>query len=65
MKNTLAIFALASILMAGAAWAGSLSDPIVAPEVVAADAVQSAASFEGILAALAVIAIILGAASAF
>ncbi|MCZ7675528.1 MAG: hypothetical protein M5U35_06205 [Roseovarius sp.] len=51
--------------MAGAAYAGSLADPIVAPEIVAADTVQSASHAEMIIAALAIITIILGAAGAF
>jgi len=65
VKKTLAIVAIASVLVASAAYAGSLSDPIVAPEVVAADTVQSASHVEMIVAALAIITIILGAAGAF
>ena len=65
MKKTLATVALASILVAGStAYAGSLSDPIVAPEVIMADTVESASHVEMIIAALAVILIILGAAGA-
>ena len=63
MKKTLATVAFASILAASTAYAGSLSDPIVAPEVVMADAVESASHVEMIIAALAVILIIVGAAS--
>lgn len=65
MKKTLAIVAIASILVAGTAYAGSLADPIVAPEVVAADTMQSASHVEMIIATLAIITIILGAAGAF
>ena len=57
--------ALAALLVAGTADAGSLSDPVVAPEVVAADTVESSANVEGLIAAVTVIAIILGAAEAF
>lgn len=52
-------------MVAGAAYAGSLSDPVVAPEVVMADTVETASHPEMIIAALAVITIILGAAGAF
>jgi len=65
VKKTLAIVAIASILVAGTAYAGSLSDPIVAPDVVAADTIQNASHVEMIVAALAIITIILGAAGAF
>jgi len=51
--------------VAGTAYAGSLSDPIVAPDVIAADTIQSASHVETIIAALAIITIILGAAGAF
>ena len=60
MKKTLTAVALASLMMAGAAYAGSLSDPVVTPQVVMTEAVQSASHAEMILAAVAVIAIILG-----
>ncbi|GAB4284640.1 MAG: hypothetical protein Kow0058_03820 [Roseovarius sp.] len=68
VKKTIAIFAVASILIAGAAiaaHAGSLSDPVVTPEVVAADTVATASHPEMIVAALAIIVIILGTAGAF
>jgi len=65
VKKAITIAAVASILLVGAAYAGSLSDPIVAPEVVMADAVQSASHVDTLLAAVTVIAIILGAAGAF
>lgn len=60
MKKTLTAVAILTVLAAGTAYAGSLSEPIVAPEVVMADAVQSASHVEMILVALTVIAIILG-----
>jgi len=69
VKKTLAIVAIASFLavglFAGMADAGSLADPIVEPEIVMADTVQSAPDVYMIVAALAIIAIILGAAGAF
>ena len=51
--------------MGTAAYATGLTDPIVEPEVVVADAVHNSSNVEGILAVVAVIAIILGAAGAF
>lgn len=60
MKKTLTAVVMLTVLAAGAAYAGSLSDPVVAPEVVMADAVDNASHAEMIIAALAVIAIILG-----
>lgn len=69
MKKTLAIVAIASFLaigiFSGMVEAGSLSDPIVEPEIVMADTVQSAPDVYVIVAALALIAILLGAAGAF
>ncbi|MEQ8899320.1 MAG: hypothetical protein RID23_19745 [Roseovarius sp.] len=60
MKKTLAAAAIASLLVAGTAHAGSLSDPIVTPDVVMVDAVDNSSNVEGLIAAVAVIAIILG-----
>ena len=65
MKKTLIAVALTALVAGGAAYAGSLSDPIVAPEIVMADTVASSSYDVQILAALAVIVIILGAAGAF
>ncbi|MCG6904233.1 MAG: hypothetical protein LJE68_16290 [Rhodobacter sp.] len=47
-------------LVASAAWAGGLSDPVVAPEVVLSQTVDSAGSDEWILALLVVLTIGLG-----
>ncbi|MEQ9175848.1 hypothetical protein [Roseovarius indicus] len=60
MKKTLAAAAIAATLVAGTASAGSLSDPIVTPDVVMVDAQENASNVEGLIAAVAVIAIILG-----
>ena len=60
MKKTLAAAAIAATLVAGPASAGSLSDPIVTPDVVMVDAQENASNVEGLIAAVAVIAIILG-----
>lgn len=65
MKKTLTATAIAAVLIAGTAYAGSLSEPVIPPDVVTADAVENASSVEGLLATAAVIAIILGAAGAF
>ena len=65
MKNTFVAVAVTAALACSAAYAGSLSDPVVAPEVVMADTVASSSYDVQILAALAVMVIILGAASAF
>ncbi|WP_397542965.1 hypothetical protein [Roseovarius salis] len=65
MNKTLIAVTFAAILVTGAAYAGTLSDPVVAPEVVVADAVESSSNVEGLIAAVALIAIILGAAGAF
>lgn len=60
------IAAVAAIYAVEPAMAGSLSDPVVTPQVVMADTVDhSTGNVEGILAAVAVIAILLGAAGAF
>ncbi len=64
MKTILTAVTFVAIL-GGAAYATGLTDPIVEPEVVVADAVQSSDDVLMILAAVAVIAIILGASSAF
>ncbi|KZY40129.1 hypothetical protein A3731_01675 [Roseovarius sp. HI0049] len=60
MKKTFAAAAIASLLVAGTAQAGSLSDPIVTPDVVMVDAVDNSSNVEGLIAAVAIIAIILG-----
>lgn len=60
MKKTLAAVAIATAMIAGTASAGSLSDPIVTPDVVMVDAQENASNVEGLIAAIAVIAIILG-----
>ena len=65
VKKNFAAAAIAAIFLAGAADAGSLADPVVAPEVVAADSVKSSNNVEGLIAAVTVMTIILGAASAF
>ena len=64
MKTILTAFVFAAIL-GGAAYATGLTDPIVEPEVVVADAVQSSGNVEAILFALAIMVIVLGASSAF
>ncbi len=60
MKRTLSAVVIIACLTVGTAHAGSLSDPVVEPEVVMVDAAQTAGHPEMILAALAVMAIILG-----
>jgi hypothetical protein len=59
MKTTLTsiIFVAA---FSGAALAGGISDPVVAPEVVAAEAAADSDKVGGLIAALAVILIIAG-----
>lgn len=49
-------------LAASASWAGGLNDPVIAPEVVAEEAVQSASSDEWVLALMVVLTIGLGIA---
>ena len=63
MKNTVAaIIAAASLSLAAPASAGSLSDPVVTPEVVAADTIENASSdnIQGLLAMLTLVLIIVG-----
>ena len=65
MKKNIVAAAIGAIFLAGAADAGSLADPVVAPEVVAADSVKSSNNVEGLIAAVTVMTIILGSAGAF
>lgn len=63
MKNTIAAFVCAaSLSFAAPALAGSLSDPVVEPEVIVEETVQSSSSekIQGLLAALTVTLIIIG-----
>lgn len=60
MQKTLAAAAITALLVAGPAQAGSLSDPVVTPDVVMVDAVDNSSNVEGLIAAVAVITIILG-----
>lgn len=50
--------------LSGAAMAGGLSDPIVTPEVIAADAVDTSDKIGGLIAFGTLLVIILGAAGA-
>lgn len=59
MKSTIAGFCIL-IALSGAAVAGGLSDPVVAPEVIAAEAASDSDKMGGLIAALAVILIIVG-----
>jgi hypothetical protein len=59
MKTTIAGFCIL-IALSGAAVAGGLSDPVVAPEVIAAEAAADSDKMGGLIAALAVILIIVG-----
>ena len=65
MKHLLVAAALVFVIAAEPSLAGSLSDPIVEPAVVAEDATNSSEKLEGTLAGLALLLIILGAAGAF
>jgi hypothetical protein len=63
VKNTIpAIFAAASLSLAAPAVAGSLSDPVVEPEVIAEDSIENASSdnIQGLLAMLTLVLIIVG-----
>ena len=60
MKKTLAAAAIAALLAAGTAHAGSLNDTVITPDVVMVDAVDNSSNVEGLIAAVAVTAIILG-----
>ncbi|MFO7770713.1 MAG: hypothetical protein R6V38_05095 [Roseovarius gahaiensis] len=61
MKTTVfTVLALAAF--SGAAIASGLSDPVVAPEVIAADAVDTSDKIGGLVAFVTVLLIILGAA---
>ena len=61
MKTTI-FTTLALAALSGAAIAGGLSDPVVVPEVIAADAVDSSDKIGGLVAFVTVLLIILGAA---
>lgn len=66
MKKTIAAFVCAaSLSLAAPATAGSLSDPVVEPEVVVEDTMQSSSSdkMQGLLAALTVTLMIIGMGS--
>jgi hypothetical protein len=63
VKNTIAaILAAASLSLAAPAVAGSLSDPVVTPEVIAEDTIENASSdkIQGLLAMLTLVLIIVG-----
>lgn len=60
MKKTICALIFATAIGGSAATAGSLSDPVVTPEVVAEEAVQSSENVEGMIAAVAVLLIIAG-----
>lgn len=59
MKTTVTSICILAAL-SGAALAGGLSDPVVAPDVVAAEAVAESGKLGGLIAAIAVILIIVG-----
>lgn len=66
MKNTIAALACAvSLSLAAPATAGSLTDPVVSPEVVAEDTTQSSSSanMQALLAMLTVSLMIIGVGS--
>jgi len=66
VKNTIAAFVCAaSLSLAAPATAGSLSDPVVEPEVVVEDTTQSSSSadMQGLLAMLTVSLMIIGIGS--
>lgn len=65
MQKTATTLFLLAALAASPVLAGSLADPIVEPSVIVNDTVESSGQLEGILATLAVITILLGAAGAF
>lgn len=63
MKNTIAAFVCAaSLSFAAPTFAGSLADPMVAPEVIVEDTTQSSSSdkMQGLLAMLTVTLMIIG-----
>jgi len=63
VKNTVAaIFAAASLSLTAPAVAGSLSGPVVEPEVIAEDSIENASSdnIQGLLAMLTLVLIIVG-----
>ncbi|MGQ3486071.1 hypothetical protein [Roseovarius pacificus] len=60
-KPIVTLIALAA--MTGAAMAGGLSDPVVAPEIVAEAAVDSSEKAGGLIAAIALLLIIIGMGS--
>nr|WP_317054955.1 hypothetical protein [Roseovarius sp. W115] len=64
VKHLTIAVGLIFVLAAEPSLAGSLSDPVVEPEVIAEDSTASSEKLEGTLAGLAVLLIILGAAGA-
>ncbi len=65
MKTRTVAVIYTAIFLSTSAHAGSLSDPVVEPEVIVAETEQSSEDVQGLLAALAVMTIVLGAAGAF
>ncbi|MEL7256289.1 MAG: hypothetical protein AAFN80_00405 [Pseudomonadota bacterium] len=65
MKHLTIAVGLIFVLAAEPSLAGSLSDPVVEPSVIAEDATASSEKLEGTLAGLSVLLIILAAAGAF
>lgn len=65
VKHLFVAAGLIVVLAAEPSFAGSLSDPVVEPSVIAEDATASSEQLEGTLAGLSVLLIILAAAGAF
>ena len=65
MNKTCATALLSLSLLTTPAFAGGLADPIVAPEVVAADATASSDALDSLVPALFVMLLILNVAGAF
>jgi len=61
-KTITALLCAASLITTTPALAGSLSDPVVAPEVIVEETIQSSSSekLHGLLAALTIVLIIVG-----
>ena len=65
VNRKIAVIAAVAACVAVPALSGSLADPVLDPSVIIEDTVQSSGQLEGMLAAVAIITIILGAAGAF